>query len=56
MHIFCFTEHGIPQGIVQPKRLPVCATELDDFLDQKYFKDCEGWQKRSTFLLNNLIP
>ena len=32
----------IPQGI-QPKQL--CATEQDDFLDQKCFKDCEGWQK-----------
>ena len=61
MHIFCInqfqppnTRTCIPQGIVQPKLL--CATEQDDFLDQKCFKDCEGWQKRSTFVRNNLIP
>ena len=60
MHIFCFTQFRppntrtcIPQGMVQPKRL--CATEQDDFLDQKCFKDCEGCQKRFTFVLNNLI-
>ena len=37
-----YTRTCIPQGI-QPKQL--CATEQDDFLDQKCFKDSEGWQK-----------
>ena len=47
MHIFCFTQLWppytrtcIPQGI-QPKWL--CATEQGVFLNQKRFKDCDGW-------------
>ena len=42
--IFCFTQFWpayyrtcIPHGI------ELCATEQGDFLDQRCFKDCEGW-------------